>query len=972
MARELTGDELIALRSNGQPSQLKAAILKPFTILTCRVNQTFASNDKLAQITYDGATGTYTDIQPGMLVRVGTSAGARDVGTCRVRKAATSSVLYLGENSGLAWADNLYITVVDDFHIHPQHIFSLDDHSIKIDYDVAYAAQHATFAPVVVMGSHAVATLVEGTAAIAFDASASWCLSAGGKAYSWSASSGTFDNASSATPTLTVDAWVQHVTVKCTVTVNSVSSSGYRYVFLFDETHLPYVPEITGDPSGDYDNGGWQFSLRYYAGISDVEEGALVVLFAEDWYAGVAGGIGPLPGRENIIAWGWIAGEGLVQDPHGGSVEFTVQGPHWWLQKIEYPIGVELSDTQTTPASWKEIQGLTVDKALFHLLYYRSTAMQCIDVILSGDTRQAPTLLAQPETLWGQMQEIAAKKIHARPCCDRFGRLYVEIDAQMLPQSARNAIPVVQTLTKVDWREAIEITRKSVDTVAQIDLSTIYHSGGVSTVLYSLYPGHIPNSQGSLRIADNYLAASQSDANQMAGLLVAVENIPYEFRILPAANQRMIDICPRQYLGLVIGVNDTPRGIGYTGNAIVREVSFEMQANGFLAPSWEAEAVSVILTGVTGDIPLEDGTLQAISPIKEFGEISFPQLPLELGGWDGAYGSPPTYDNAPEKAVVLVTAPARRVAYTRNFNRLSGQTWYSMNFGLLSTDLTDLVWLTANRAGRVYLASTKKVWSAYVGETWKLIHDFTSAPERIWSIGCNPLAADSLGLVVGKSSPYEYAHFYLGNASGITQKDELTYPPAFEGGTLSYGAGKWIFTHTQGGASNGYLSRFSGAGAYETSIATVNVGGVYHYHARAGTADRILHYPASGIYTDGGATFDDITPPSPLVNDFQTAAITADGVRAMALGVDNRIRKSSDGGLSWSTLPTGTLGVYSNYACVENIDANRWAFAHGFFGVQVPRVFYSPDFGVNWTEKTGNLRDVVGTDFRPATLKVIA
>ena len=74
-----------------------------------------------------------------MTVYIGTSAGARDLGIVRVRKAWTSSIAYIGETSEIAWANDLYVTVVDDFRIWRRDIYPLDDDPNLVDYEIAYS-----------------------------------------------------------------------------------------------------------------------------------------------------------------------------------------------------------------------------------------------------------------------------------------------------------------------------------------------------------------------------------------------------------------------------------------------------------------------------------------------------------------------------------------------------------------------------------------------------------------------------------------------------------------------------------------------------------------------------------------------------------------------------------------------------------------------------------------------------------------
>ena len=59
MARAATVPELALLRTEGQFSKLYLAIHAPATIYSARLNGAPTSNDSVAELTYDGGSGTY-------------------------------------------------------------------------------------------------------------------------------------------------------------------------------------------------------------------------------------------------------------------------------------------------------------------------------------------------------------------------------------------------------------------------------------------------------------------------------------------------------------------------------------------------------------------------------------------------------------------------------------------------------------------------------------------------------------------------------------------------------------------------------------------------------------------------------------------------------------------------------------------------------------------------------------------------
>lgn len=161
-----TETEQAKLRSSGQWSKGYVAGLEmPRIVFQARINQTFTSLDRVGQIEFDTVTlGAYTDIEPEQTLWIGASAGGYEIGMARIRKAAASDTLYIGETSDLPLVDNLYLTVVDEPLPWMKHLHVED--GTFADYEIAYDDQHEVFEPVAVMGADVVAVLEPLEAAI--------------------------------------------------------------------------------------------------------------------------------------------------------------------------------------------------------------------------------------------------------------------------------------------------------------------------------------------------------------------------------------------------------------------------------------------------------------------------------------------------------------------------------------------------------------------------------------------------------------------------------------------------------------------------------------------------------------------------------------------------------------------------------------------------------------------------------------
>jgi hypothetical protein len=602
IARAMTSDELIKMRANSQHSRISLAIERPATVFTCRANQTFTAGVIIAEIAYDTATGTYTDILPGMTIYFGSTAGAYDIGTARVRKAATSSVLYTGMMDNLPLADNMYITVVDEFNLWPRHWRTISDTVVYMDYDLVYNDENEKLNPVAVLGPDAVLWKSGSTVALQPDASRSWVLGSTITGYVWTAPGASATSGlTTATPTITYNAAGQY-RIGCTVTsATGKSSVGYRRVFVFDDTHLPDRASVSSF-TGDAETGGWSFNvtMNENAARSVIRDGIKVIAFATDYYDGIATSIGPQAGYQNIIAIGWLDSESVDWRPNLGSVEFAVRGPQYWLG-IMSAYGAGFIQTYSQPTDWKFIQALTADKVFWNSVLWRSTTAMVIDVTLSGDTRVSAGIISPLSSVWSQLQ-FAGQKIFAKPICNRYGQMFIEIDTQYLEAADRASIPIVMAITKPDWdgEQGIKITRRAIAQTSMVDLSG---TGTTETDYYfSNAPGTVFGRFGKITKVENILLASQTQANQLSGHAYAQESNEYPAIDIPmTANNRMIDIAPRQYVTLTVATGDTPRGIAFTNKKMLpRRVEFKYDPeNGSLRTSISCEAETIGTPGVT-------------------------------------------------------------------------------------------------------------------------------------------------------------------------------------------------------------------------------------------------------------------------------------------------------------------------------------------------------------------------------------
>ena len=351
------------------------------------------TTDLVTQLAFTSGSGTLADVTPDMALKVGTTAGAQDLGICRIRKAPIAGTFYIAETSDINWlaGGTIYLTVMDDFNIWEKQIV-VSGSTFYMDVDVAYSDQFANFDPVPVLGSHRIGVIPTGSSTINVQLGTesgypSWVFGSSISSLTWSVPGSTaIDNIHAANPIVTFPAYGKYLAYCTVLAANGKSFTGVRYVFIYDDAH-PAISFKLQDFSGDYAAGGWSAKVLLTGSfdISTIQERALVGIFANDFAKTAAQSLPviTMPGAENIRLWGWIEEESIVQYPERGEVEFTIQSAAFWMNKIAgFTEGLEIVPAST---QWTDMAGLTVDKGIWVLLHWRSTITRIMDVNLTGD-----------------------------------------------------------------------------------------------------------------------------------------------------------------------------------------------------------------------------------------------------------------------------------------------------------------------------------------------------------------------------------------------------------------------------------------------------------------------------------------------------------------------------------------------------------------------------------------------------------
>lgn len=976
--REITNDELEALRGKGQYSETFLIPRIPNIIYTALLNGVPSSSDMVTEINYDGGSGTLGDVRLDMKLLVGSSAGASDIGFCRIRKAPTSDKFYIGELSHIKWVDNCHLTVVDDYDLFPKHIKIVDAETL-MDVDIAYSDQHTDFDPVVCMGGHVVLPFTGDPVTLERTCEDSWVFDGTIASILWEAP-GSSNISGDTTDTVTIE-WdaAGHYAIYCTLTTNDGKTYfGVRYVFVVDESSFVYPIHSDLRRSESISDSGHSFAVDLYdhADYSTFPKRAFVIVYEKATYDGVPGSIYYVDGEKNILGYGRVTEESMSFNEELGNLSLSIAGYHRWLKELScFPAGIE--DRGVAPSVWTDMSVLTVDKAVWHILHWRSTATRLFDFYPSGDSRMASELQSLSSKLWAQIQEVTMTSIFAELIFEPTGRAFLRVEPQLVPPADRSTWPVVQDITPDDWQGVLQVEVNTITEVSRVDLSGIaLPEIGNPSALFSMANGHIPKLHGDIETIDRLLLESQTKANSLSGLMIGWKDAELEYvRVQFIGNHRMFSIAQYCYASIDIPADSNIRGLSYNGNLVPRDINYAWDgASGYASTTITFQPESVEEISINGDIPAEAGADDFDTSIPNFPTPN----PVPIPPYD--YIDPGIVNNNHPRKVIGALA-AHGVVWTDNFHEDEAgikPTWKFMNNGLDAAWKLNIAQLVVTPSGAMYMmtdGSSAGGWSRIVrasglGATWQTVFLATtySSTARITGLGVNPNVSDQVAIVVGDAyinfGTLDTHKIYVGSGSSFSaggyirlkhsnyQKGVVFWKnhwivaghrPTGIGGSLAATV-FWTYNSSGGlvGAANG---AFWGSGAGAT---------VGDCHALTGPKLILWGGNTTSDYTivaalDGSGNTDVTTGIHPT--QIQNMAISPTGV--MAVGNDGSTPyKSTDSLATWSSLAGGIpIGSDVWADCKDN---NRFLFGGGIV------LRDTLDHGTTYTDKFGNLGHLAG------------
>lgn len=503
------------------------------------------------QLTFDTVTlGAYTDVLPDMTLLLGTSEGADDLGRVRVKYLASSVAIPIPrtsqgiEDGQLSIQDNAYITVLDDYRVWAKiPYFDLDNGFDYKDGNIPVGIYNVDIPPVSNCGPGTADLIDPDTEVITVELpgdaiNTSFAVADGATitTYAWDVADGTITVGTAADDVIT-----------------ATFPAGFRWVTLTvtdsnGQPHTSKCPILAIDPADDPRIKGFQVTQNLQEGgqtldidvfedlpRSSYPDGTLV-MFWHDWPSSP-------DDRSHMKFIGWLDTEnynigrskvGVIRKTKLHAVDIAgrlkqLPGFPQALYREE-----ELDDEGNTVSPWSYMPSLDMNKALYYLLFWHSTALELGDFVLpsDGDDYDTMRLDSGANSLFSQVDEMAKKTVpdHYLTCNSK-GQMVVQRDWMLDDVGDRPAIAPI--ITESDWND-LQIEYNRHPKVHVLRSGAILSStdwvdvDGEDTLplVFSVAPSNAyAFSQGLGEVAENEgLALSQDDLNKSEGHRYALLN----------------------------------------------------------------------------------------------------------------------------------------------------------------------------------------------------------------------------------------------------------------------------------------------------------------------------------------------------------------------------------------------------------------------------------------------------------------
>jgi len=254
--------------------------------------------------------------------------------------------------------------------------------------------------------------------------------------------------------------------------------------------------------------------------------GTLAMYWEDEYYGDTQESLYGPTGRKHMRFVGWIATEPTRIEPSESGtlpyVDLVCKDVAGWLAQL--PGFSQLVQRDASPSNFDQLIGLNIDRYVWYLLYWHSTALDIAPFTWAGggETYAVPTLGSNGASLYEQANLIAG----AADCvltCDSFGRLAMKADPNRQPTGDRTST-VMQALDADDF-SALDYTEQRPSThhwlwLGGIEVDTTDAdslSGGEVVTYFCRAPGETPGQGLTFVQKSEMVVADQDDLNERAG-----------------------------------------------------------------------------------------------------------------------------------------------------------------------------------------------------------------------------------------------------------------------------------------------------------------------------------------------------------------------------------------------------------------------------------------------------------------------
>lgn len=961
-----------------QAFEYYAFIDAPTTIFAARVNQT-AFDQTIAQLTFDTVTsGAFGDIEAGMMMLLGSSAGADDLGRARIRKAATSTIIYFGWSSKgradgeIAPANNMYITVTDDRRVWSKIPRIDDDGALYKDFDTTFVAADAQ-PPVANCGPGYAAFIDSGTSKITveFDGANSLAIASGASisAYLWDVDDGTITVGVSTDSaiTATFPAGKRWISLKVTDS-NSKTHTAFAKIVAAEKTgaNAPLRCEIK---ERALRVNGQSMRIRVTDSIpqSTYPDGAFVMVWMRQWDDGAEVTPAGLSGREQMLFSGWhdtdrasgAAGErGYITE-----TELSLLDVAGRLEKL--PGFPQIVEREASPTSWAQMANAAIDRYLHYILHWHSSALELADYAQSGldATYPFPVLGSDGASLYRQVDQ-RAQAISHRFTCNSYGQLAVNPDPMLIDHPSDTPVvytPITRAATsqlslviggisqlqfthtrspRVHWNWGAAIVATATDAADLNELGTVF----------CLAPGQAPGQGLGEATSGEQLVTDKDELNAREGhrYLARMNADNGAFQITPALPYPG-QIEPADMTWITVTIDSdlaAERGLVFTSERFLpQEVSYNYGRHGVVRSVIVAEREILGELAATYIPPAFFGG-SGIPP----GQGDFPRSVFTPASPDPLM--PPGINNM----AVFQQGLGGRYYTTTDFqtpDTAGGPTWTVVDLatlGLAGVFQHAMV----DPFSPLYLGtgSTVDVWVASGAEIGKITDIFGSpsfASQHTWAT--TTTGSTRIHLQVSRGIQ-NYAMAWQSHDLGVTSEVRIAY---------TTDGSSWTEVVISTGNFNGiprafgYISPFTPGLAYSPSAEVGGTGtDLYRSNDSGATWAKVVAPPSDGVTIPSGIGNILCTMISPFAGNTSDRIhywLYWDGA-AFALG-----RSEADGATVTDITPAVLSGSFANQLATSPVNRQRIILAT-VGGADPVRIYRSFDAGDTWQDRSANLSNL--------------